>query len=123
MVMHLHYHVNMLSSFRNRFLASNSKFKTRNSKLLFLPRYLFSADYIIQLRKRMKTLSTAKRILLIAIILYLSAFVTGYISQIPPRPDEFTLEDPPWTLWNYLCCITLMSAAGLTIASIKLRGR
>ena len=71
----------------------------------------------------MKTLSTAKRILLIALILYLSAFVTGYISQIPPRPDEFTIEDPPWTLWNYLCCITLMGATGLTIASIKLRGR
>lgn len=64
---------------------------------------------------------TLKKILLAAIVLYLGSFFSCYISQIPPPPEVFFIEDNNWTVWHYLSLLLLMCALGLTIAALKLR--
>jgi hypothetical protein len=66
--------------------------------------------------------STPKKVFLVAVILYLGSFVSGYIDQLPQQSVEgFTIRDPNWSIWHYLSLLLLMCAVGLTIAGIKLQ--
>ncbi len=64
---------------------------------------------------------TAVKVLVVALLLYAGSFLIAYIGSLPPSPDEFVIEDPPYTIWNYLSLLMLLFAVGCTIAAIKLR--
>jgi hypothetical protein len=64
---------------------------------------------------------TSVKVLIAALLLYAGAVAAGYIGSIPPPPDTFIIEDPSWSMWDYLSCGFFLLAVGLTIAAIKLR--
>jgi hypothetical protein len=66
---------------------------------------------------------TVTKLWALALLLYIGTYVTSYIASIPPQPDVFIIEDPPWTVWEYLSLAQFLLALSFTIAAIKLRGR
>jgi hypothetical protein len=67
--------------------------------------------------------STSVKLLLVALLLFIGSVTTSYVSQLPDPAQEFTISDPPWTMWEYSSLIMLMCAVGMIVAAFKLRGR
>ena len=68
--------------------------------------------------------SQQKKILFVAVLGYVGAFLADYIDKIPPAVPTFSVMgclDTTWSVWNYFSTVSLTIALGLTVAAFKLR--
>ena len=66
--------------------------------------------------------SQTLKLFIVAVVCYVGAGIARYIAKIPPPPLNFipmTDGPNPWSVWDYLSLVLLLSGLGLTIAAIK----
>jgi hypothetical protein len=66
-------------------------------------------------------MTIAKKVSIAAGACFIGFLIVTYVRSLPPPPDVFIVEDPPWTIWEYSALALFMCGLGLTIAAIKLR--
>jgi hypothetical protein len=75
----------------------------------------------ILVRRLSKMRRTAVRVLAVALIFYIGAYVSGLVNRkLNPDPFFGTEDIWWWTVWDYISCALIVAGVGCTVAAIGL---